>query len=47
MKWTREEFISYMTFAGGPRDMFSELMGLLLGLDKEWEPKAPGPTNLT
>ncbi|MDR1319699.1 MAG: hypothetical protein LBJ90_08740 [Treponema sp.] len=36
MRWNREEFISYMTFGGSSRDMLSETMGLLIGLDKEW-----------
>ncbi len=36
MKWTREEYISLMTFDAAPRPMFSELFGPLIGLDDEW-----------
>jgi uroporphyrinogen-III decarboxylase len=36
MKWKREEFIDYLLSDGHSRNMLSELMGLLVGLDKEW-----------
>jgi hypothetical protein len=49
MVWDREEFISYLTFGNAPRDMLCELMGLLVGLDKEWiaQGAAPGELDLT
>lgn len=36
MRFTRQQFIDLMTFAGCRRQMFSELFGLLIGLDAEW-----------
>ena len=36
MRWTREEYIEYVTFKGGKRPMFVELFGPLVGLDEEW-----------
>lgn len=36
MLWTREEYLSHMTFQGSPREMFVELFGPLIGLDHEW-----------
>ncbi|MBR4235698.1 MAG: hypothetical protein IKR85_06510 [Clostridia bacterium] len=36
MLWTRDEYLSHMTFAGSPREMFTELFGPLIGLDAEW-----------
>lgn len=36
MRWTREEYIEYVTFKGGKRAMFVELFGPLVGLDEEW-----------
>ncbi len=36
MRWTREEYIEYVTFKGGERPMFVELFGPLIGLDEEW-----------
>jgi hypothetical protein len=37
MRWTREEYLSHMTFGESPREMFTELFGLLIGLDREWK----------
>lgn len=37
MKFDRQEFIDLMTFNNAKRPMFSELFGLLVGVDKEWE----------
>lgn len=37
MRWTREEYLSHMTFGESPREMFTELFGLLIGLDEEWK----------
>jgi len=36
MKWTREEYLDLLTFGRAERPMFSELFGLLVGLDDEW-----------
>ncbi|MFA7204862.1 MAG: uroporphyrinogen decarboxylase family protein [Saccharofermentanales bacterium] len=36
MKWSREEYIELMTFGETERQMFVELFGPLIGLDKEW-----------
>lgn len=36
MLWTREEYISHMTFHGSPREMFCELFGPLAMLADEW-----------
>lgn len=36
MRWSREEYIEYVTFKGGSRPMFVELFGPLIGLDDEW-----------
>ena len=36
MLWSREEYLSHMTFHGSPREMFTELFGPLIGLDEEW-----------
>lgn len=37
MLWTREEYLSHMTFQGTGREMFTELFGLLISLDREWK----------
>ncbi|MBT9145873.1 MAG: Uroporphyrinogen decarboxylase [candidate division WS2 bacterium] len=36
MIWQREEYIELMTFGKIERQMFSELFGLLVGLEEEW-----------
>lgn len=36
MIWTREEYLSHMTFHGSPRELFIEMFGPLIGLDAEW-----------
>jgi hypothetical protein len=36
MKFTREEYLSLMTFGGGMRPMFVELFGLMVGVEEEW-----------
>lgn len=36
MKWNREEYINLMTFGSVERQMFTEIFGLLVGLDNEW-----------
>jgi len=42
MRWDRRDYIDLMTFNNPKREMFSETMGLLVGLDEEW--KAQGAT---
>lgn len=42
MLWTREEYLSHMTFESSGREMFVELFGPLIGLDAEW--RAQGAT---
>jgi uroporphyrinogen-III decarboxylase len=37
MKWSREEYINLMTFGKSDRQMFTELFGLLIGLEEEWK----------
>ena len=37
MRWTREQYIELMTFGKVERQMFVELFGPLIGLDKEWK----------
>ena len=36
MLWSRDEYLSHMTFRGSSREMFTELFGPLVGLDEEW-----------
>jgi hypothetical protein len=36
MRFHREQFLDLITFGSCPRQMFSELFGLLVGLDSEW-----------
>ena len=36
MRFSRQQFIDLMTFAECRRQMFSELFGLLIGLEEEW-----------
>lgn len=36
MRFTREEYVDLMTFKQGPRPMFVELFGPLIGLEAEW-----------
>lgn len=36
MRFTRTEFVDLLTFEDSPRQMFSELFGLLVGVDQEW-----------
>ena len=37
MIWNREEYIAHMTFEYTGKEMFTELFGLLIGLDDEWK----------
>ena len=47
MLWTREEYLSHMTFQGSPREMFSELFGPLIGLDAEWRAQGAGEDEIS
>lgn len=49
MRWTREQYIDLMTGNKPERQMFTELFGLLIGLDEEWEKQgaAKNELNLT
>lgn len=49
MRFHRREFLNLVTFGECPRPMFSELFGLLVGLDKEWAAQgaSPGELDLT
>ena len=40
MRFTRTQFLDLMTFGDCPRQMFSELFGLLVGVEEEWS--SPG-----
>lgn len=42
MQFRREQFVELLSFGECPRQMFSELFGLLVGLDREW--RAQGAT---
>ena len=37
MRWSREEYIELMTYGKVERQMFVELFGPLVGLEKEWK----------
>lgn len=43
MIWTREQYIDLMAFGQAERPMFTELFGLLVGLEQEW--RAQGATD--
>lgn len=47
MRWTREEYLSHMTFGESPRELFTELFGLLIGLDEEWKSQGADEKELT
>ncbi|MCL2772685.1 MAG: hypothetical protein FWD71_04975 [Oscillospiraceae bacterium] len=46
MIWTREEYIAHMTFEYTGKEMFTELFGLLTGLDNEWKSQDATPDEL-
>lgn len=46
MRWNRTEYIDLMTFHHPERPMFSELFGLLIGLDEEWKRDGATPEEL-
>ena len=43
MRWTREQYLAYMTFEQVDQPMLVELFGLLIGLEAEW--RAQGATD--
>jgi uroporphyrinogen-III decarboxylase len=49
MRFHRRDFLDLVTFGECRRQMFSELFGLLVGLDKEWRAQgaSPGELDLT
>lgn len=46
MIWNREEYIAHMTFEYTGKEMFTELFGLLIGLDEEWRSQGASPEEL-
>ena len=46
MIWNREEYIAHMTFEYNGKEMFTELFGLLVGLDNEWKLQGATPDEL-
>jgi len=46
MIWNREEYIAHMMFEYTGKEMFTELFGLLVGLDEEWRGQGASPEEL-
>ena len=46
MIWNREEYIAHMTFEYTGKEMFTELFGMLTGLDNEWRLQGTAPDEL-
>ena len=46
MIWSREEYIAHMRFEYTGKEMFTELFGLLIGLDGEWSSQGATPGEL-
>lgn len=46
MRFHREQFLDLVTFGSCERQMFCELFGLLVGLDKEWRDQGATPEEL-
>ena len=46
MVWNREEYIAHMMFENIGKEMFTELFGLLIGLDEEWQAQGASPEEL-
>jgi len=46
MIWNREEYMAHMSFDYTGKEMFTELFGLLTGLDKEWKAQGASPEEL-
>ena len=47
MLWNREQYIELMTFGQVERPMFTELFGLLIGLDDEWKAQGASAEELS
>lgn len=47
MRFDRQQFLDLVTFGECPRQMFSELFGLLVGLDKEWLVQGATPSEIS
>jgi uroporphyrinogen-III decarboxylase len=47
MRFHRQQFLDLITFGTCPRQMFSELFGLLVGLDGEWRAQGASPDEIT
>lgn len=47
MRWNREEYLSHMTFQGSPREMFTEIFGLMVGVDKAWKAQGATPDEIS
>lgn len=47
MRWNREEYLSHMTFQGSPQEMFTEILGLMVGVDKAWENQGASPDEIS
>lgn len=46
MKWHREQYIELMTYGKVERPMFTELFGLLVGLEDEWKKQGAAESEL-
>ena len=46
MIWNREEYIAHMKFEYTGKEMFTELFGLLIGLDEEWKSQGASQNEL-
>ena len=47
MRFRHEQFLDLITFGACPRQMFSELFGLLVGLDQQWAARGASADELT
>ncbi len=47
MIWERQEYLDHMTFASSGREFFTELFGLLIGLDEQWRAQGASEDELT
>jgi uroporphyrinogen-III decarboxylase len=47
MRWSGEAYVELMTFGRVERPMFVELMGPLVGLDREWKEQGAAPEELS
>lgn len=46
MIWSREDYIAHMNFEYTGKEMFCELFGMLVGLDREWKAQGATPEEL-